>query len=284
MNIYDRKNRCLVEEKEHQDKFVQFLYNRVTGRVLLKICLVRPWLSKAVAVYQKSRFSKRDIVPFIRKHNIDTTHWNVNDFRSFNEFFIRKKNLSVSADPKDFTSIAESKLSVYNVTKDLCLNIKNSKYTVEEIVGNKELAEQYSDGLCLVFRLSANNYHRYLFPDSGKLKKTYKIKGALHTVRPVAAKYKVFSRNSREVSILETENLGKVVQVEVGAMLVGKIRNHSVSSFVKGDEKGYFEYGGSTSILFLNNNVAIDDDIIEQTKKGYEVKVDIGEKIGRICS
>lgn len=284
MNIYDRKKRCLIEELEHQDKFVQFLYNRVSGRVLLKICLVRPWLSKAVSVYQKSRFSKRDIIPFIQKHNIDTTHWNVDSFRSFNDFFIRKKKLSVSDDPKDFTAIAESKLSVYNIDEDLCLDIKNSKYTVEEIVGSKELAEQYSDGLCLVFRLSANNYHRYLFPDSGKLKKTYKIKGTLHTVRPVAAKYKVFSRNSREVSILETENLGNVVQVEVGAMLVGKIRNHAVSSFVKGDEKGYFEYGGSTSILLLNNNVVIDADIIEQTKKGYEVKVDIGEKIGRICS
>ncbi len=284
MTIYDRKKRCLIEEVEHSDKTVQFLYNRVAGRVLLKICLVRPWLSKAVAVYQKSRFSKRSIIPFIQKHNIDTTHWDVGSFKNFNEFFTRKKDFSISADPKDFASIAESKLSVYNISKDLCLDIKNSKYTVEEIVGSKELAEQYSDGLCLVFRLSANNYHRYLFPDSGILKKTYKIKGALHTVRPIAAKYKVFSRNSREVSILETDNLGKIVQVEVGAMLVGKIRNHTVSSFIKGDEKGYFEYGGSTSILFLNNNVAIDDDIIEQTKKGYEVKVDIGEKIGRICS
>ena len=284
MNIYDRKTRNLIEEVEHQEKFVEFLYNRLTGRILLKICLARPWLSKLVAVYQKSKRSRKDIIPFIKKHNIDTKHWNLSQFKSFNDFFIRKKNIAITHDESALTSIAESKLSVFTIDEDLCLDIKNSKYTIEEIVGNKDLAEQFSNGLCLVFRLSANNYHRYIFPDKGCLKKTYKIKGALHTVRPVSAKYRVFSRNSREVSLLQTENLGEIIQIEVGAMLVGKIRNNIVTSFEKGDEKGFFEYGGSTSILLLKNNVVIDDDILEQTQKGYEVKVDIGEKIGRICS
>jgi len=284
MNIYDRKTRSFVEEVEHQEKFVEFLYNRLTGRILLKVCLARPWLSKLVAVYQKSKCSKKSIVPFIKKHNIDTKHWDINKFKSFNEFFIRKKDISIPTDATILSAIAESKLSVFNIKDDLCLDVKNSKYTIEESVGNKELAEQFTDGLCLVFRLSANNYHRYLFPDKGRLKKNYRIKGALHTVRPIAAKYRVFSRNSREISVLETENLGEIIQIEVGAMLVGKIRNHAISSFKKGDEKGYFEYGGSTSILLLKNNVVLDDDIIEQTRKGYEIKVDIGEKIGRICS
>lgn len=284
MTIYDRKTRTLIEEVEHQEKFVEFLYNRFTGRVLLKICFARPWLSKLVALYQKSKCSKRDILPFIHKHNIDTKHWNIKDFKCFNDFFIRKKILDCDFNEKDLTAIAESKLSVFNISDNLCLDIKHSKYTIDEIIGSKELAEQFANGLCLVFRLSANNYHRYLFPDKGKIKKTYKIKGALHTVRPVAAKHKVFSRNSREISILETDNLGEIIQVEVGAMLVGKICNNPIKYFKKGDEKGYFEYGGSTSILLLKNNVILDDDILEQTNKGYEVKVNLGEKIGRICS
>lgn len=284
MNIYDRKAKCLVQEVEHQEKFVEFLYNKLPGRILLKVCLARPWLSKLVAVYQKSKLSKKDIVPFINKHGIDTKHWDIKTFNCFNDFFIRKKEIDISCDEKILTSIAESKLSVFNIDETLCLDIKNSKYSIEEIVGDKEIAEQFSEGICLVFRLSANNYHRYLFPDKGKLKKTYKIKGALHTVRPVAAKYKVFSRNSREVSILETENLGEIIQIEVGAMLVGKVRNNPIKSFKKGDEKGYFEYGGSTSILLLKNNVILDEDILEQTQNGYEIKVDIGERIGRICS
>lgn len=284
MNIYDRKTKCFVEEVEHQEKFVEFLYNRLTGRILLKICLARPWLSKLVAFYQKSRYSKRNILPFIEKHNIDTSYWDIKNFKSFNEFFIRKKDINIPSDENILSAIAESKLSVFNVNDELCLDIKNSKYTVDEIIGNKELAKQYSNGLCLVFRLSANNYHRYIFPDKGKLKKTYKIKGALHTVRPVSSKYRVFSRNSREISVLETENLGEIIQIEVGAMLVGKVRNNSLTKFNKGDEKGFFEYGGSTVILFLKDNVVLDDDILEHTQKGFEVKVDIGEKIGKICS
>ncbi len=284
MQIYDRKTQNLIEETEHSEKLVEFLYNSITGRVILKICLARPWLSKLVALYQKSRFSKRSIVPFIEKHKIDTRHWDVNSFKSFNEFFIRKKELSVSDDVSTVSSVAESKLSVFNIDENLCLNIKNSKYTIDEIIEDKELAEQFANGLCLVFRLSANNYHRYIFPDSGKIKKTYKIKGALHTVRPVSAKYRVFSRNSREVSVLDTENLGEIIQIEIGAMLVGKIRNNNISSFNKGDEKGFFEYGGSTVVLLLKENITLDSDILEQTQRGYEVKVDIGEKIGTVCS
>ncbi len=284
MQIYDRKTQSLIEETEHSEKFVEFLYNSVTGRVILKVCLARPWLSKLVAFYQKSRFSKKSIIPFIEKHKIDTQHWDIKSFGCFNDFFIRRKELSVSQDSMTVNSVAESKLSVFNIDENLCLDIKNSKYSVEEIIGDKNLAEQFENGLCLVFRLSANNYHRYIFPDKGKLKKSYKIKGALHTVRPVSAKYRVFSRNSREVSVLETENLGEIIQVEVGAMLVGKIRNNKISSFDKGDEKGFFEYGGSTVVLLLKNNVVLDNDILEQTQKGYEVKVDIGEKIGTICS
>jgi len=284
MYIYDRKTKSFIEEVEHQEKFVEFLYNKIPGRVLLKICLARPWLSKLVAVYQKSSCSRRDIEPFIKKHNIDTRHWDVKSFRCFNDFFVRKKDIDISSEASSFSAIAESKLSVFTVDENLCLNIKNSKYTVDEIIGSKELAKDFSEGLCLVFRLSANNYHRYIFPDKGNIKKTYKIKGALHTVRPVASRYRVFSRNSREVSILETENLGEIVQIEVGAMLVGKIRNNNITSFDKGDEKGFFEYGGSTVILLIKkDSLILDSDIIEQAEKGYEIKVDIGEKIGRVC-
>ena len=80
------------------------------------------------------------------------------------------------------------------------------------------------------------------------------------------------------------DNLGKVVQIEVGALLIGCIRNNNQKYFIKGEEKGYFEFGGSTIILLLKDNVKIDEDIIEQINQGREVKVSIGERIGLICS
>ena len=117
------------------------------------------------------------------------------------------------------------------------------------------------------------------------MKDNYKIKGELHTVRPISEKYKVFSRNCREVSVIEYDNLGKCIQVEVGALLVGKIANNDKREFIKGEEKGYFEFGGSTIVLLLKeNSVVIDKDIMEQMNKGREIQVCIGEEIGIIRS
>ena len=85
-----------------------------------------------------------------------------------------------------------------------------------------------------------------------------KIRGVLHTVRPIAlAKFPVFVQNSREVTIEQTENFGKIAQIEIGALLVGRITNKKAEKRVKrGQEKGYFEFGGSTIVLLLSKKYA----------------------------
>ena len=173
-------------------------------------------------------------------------------------------------------------MSVYNIDENLKIDVKYSTYTLEELLNKKLDINIYKNGYCLIFRLSVDDYHRFVFPDDGKYVKRYHVKGELHTVRPIASKYRVFSRNTREISLLQTENLGDIIQIEVGALLVGKIQNKEVKHFKKLEEKGYFEYGGSTIILLLRNNVQIDEDIKENSQKGIETKVKIGERIGKI--
>ena len=80
--------------------------------------------------------------------------------------------------------------------------------------------------------------------------------------------------------MLKTRNFGTMIQIEVGALLVGKIQNHPVTEFKKGDEKGYFELGGSTIILLTQSNIAVDEDILENSRKGIETKVHYSERIG----
>lgn len=128
-----------------------------------------------------------------------------------------------------------------------------------------------------------DDYHRYIFFDSGTLDRTYYIPGRLHTVSPIVYDfYRVFQENSRQVSVLETEHFGTVVQVEVGALMVGKIVNYPVQTFQKGEEKGYFEFGGSTIILLLEpNQVEIDSLILKYSKQGMEVKVKLGTVLGK---
>ena len=70
-----------------------------------------------------------------------------------------------------------------------------------------------------------------------------------------------------------------MVEMEVGALLVGKIRNHGLRRFAKLQEKGYFEYGGSTVIL-LCKGIQMDKDILDHSARGIETVVRMGERIG----
>jgi phosphatidylserine decarboxylase len=130
-----------------------------------------------------------------------------------------------------------------------------------------------------VFRLTVDDYHRFGFPDSGRVVSRKKIKGKLHTVSPVSRNHKIYQENTRNVCILNTDNFGTIAYIEVGAMLVGRIRDHGDDVFAKGQEKGYFEPGGST-VIMLVKDIKMDEDIMKQSVSGIETKVRYGERIG----
>ena len=183
------------------------------------------------------------------------------------------------------------------VSNPLPLEIKGNSYSIEKIL-KAPCPEFLKGGTLLVFRLSLPDYHRYIFPAKGKLVKTQAIKGRLDSVRKDAAHFKAFSENKRVVSLLELSGMGRILHVEVGAMLVGHIHNHvKVESifdggvnknrkqkteyrFKAGEEKGYFSLGGSTIVELLSDKIVIDEDLLENTKKGLETKLSIGERIG----
>ena len=166
----------------------------------------------------------------------------------------------------------------YQIDDRELVKIKNSVYSIEDLVG--EDVSGYAGGTCLVFRLAMNDYHRYCYVDSGKLIRTKHIKGCLHTVSSLSDKYRVYVQNDRIINILETNHFGEIIQIEVGALLVGRIKNRNLSRFEKGEEKGHFEMGGSTIVLLLKKGITIDEDIIKQSKNNVETIVKYGEKIG----
>ena len=278
---YDRKSKKTVKENEYKQKSLEFLYNTELGRFLLKLFIARPWLSKVVSLYHKSFLSKKDIKPFVKEYNVAVKQKDIKKFKSFNDFFIRKRNKQIKQTNKnELIAVADSKLSYYPITKDLRVKIKNSNYSIEELLENKKLASFFDGGTCLVFRLAVNDNHRYIYIDDGKLAMHKKIKGELHTIRPIAEEYNVFTRNSREVNFLNTKNFGYVVQTEVGALLIGKIKNNKKSTFKKNEEKGYFEFGGSTIVVLINKDIEFDEDIAKMNEQGIEIQVRAGERIG----
>ena len=306
MAVIDRRTGLEIPESGFGGGALDFLYGNVFGRILLKYVAAAPWFSRWRGGRRDRPESKEDILPFLEENRIDLSDggfgpgWQADGFATFNEFFTRQRDYGayyaalrehgLLADPaserEELPAVADARLSVWPVGPDLAVPVKQSVYTLKELVGQRAHdidLTPFEGGHCLVFRLGVDDYHRYVFPDSGRLVRRYFIPGELHTVRPVSERYRVYARNARSVSILDTDHFGPLLTVEVGAMLVGHIVEHPLPNitFDALQEKGYFEFGGSTVLLVTGPNVTIDTDLLEASARGDEVKVRLGEPVGR---
>lgn len=271
---------------DNPGKGLSFLYNTKAGRIILWPLASNKFVSNLAGWLLNRKISCIGIKPFIRKNNIKIEDYEKKRYNSFNDFFIRKikpEKREIIMNDDVFISPCDSKLTVYKIDDKTTFKVKNTIYDVFSLTRNKEISNEFKGGYALVFRLSPTDYHRYYYIDTGKTIKKYKIKGQFHTVNPIVYdKFEVFKENTRECTLIETKNFDKLLYVEVGALLVGKIANHDVIKFKKGDEKGYFMYGGSTVIVLVKNNIVkIDNEILNNSKNGYETYVKLGEKIGK---
>ena len=281
MEVWDRKE--LIEVPEVGIGAIRFVYGTVFGRILAKTILCRRFVSDIYGWWQKSSLSKGKVKKFMEEYNISAEDCTEQDFPNFNAFFTRqRKSVQDQTAPTELPAVADSKLSALPIERNSCFTVKDVDYTLAELLEDEGLAKAYEGGMCLIFRLAPDDYHRYSFPDRGTAEDTREIKGVLHTVNPIAGTMKVYRRNTRHYTVLRTEHFGEMIQMEVGALLVGKICNHGHRSFKKLEEKGYFAYGGSTVILLCKKDkVAIDQDILDYSAKGIETKVHLGERIGQ---
>ena len=264
---------------------INFLYTTIIGRFLLKL-LIRPVLSKIAGSMIRSPASRLFIKGFIERNNIDMNDYKTVEFKSFDDFFIREIKEGLRPFPgndSDLLSPCDGKLTIYPITPDSVFTVKRSRYSVRDLLQESGLADEFSGGVCLVFRLTPDDYHRYCYIDDGEVMIRMVIPGVLHTVQPIACEtLDVYCQNSREYEVLETKNFGKIVQMEVGAFFVGKITNHNQNrTFKRSDEKGMFQFGGSTVILLLKKDtVAIDSEILDKSANGAETVIKMGSRIG----
>lgn len=282
---YKDRSGNVVNQETKQDSILKTLYTKRWGRMLLKPFLA-PGVSRFAGAILDSRITTPFIMPFVKANQIDLSEYKPKFYSSYNDFFsreIKPEVRPIDADVRTLITPADGKLSVYPITEDLQVTIKDTPYTVAELLKNRKVARQYQEGYLVVVRLTVDNYHRYCYVADGLKGKTHFIKGVLHTVNPVANDYvPIYKENCREYCRIRTEQFGEIIQMEVGAMMVGRICNyHSVKKVTKGEEKGKFEFGGSTVILILpKDSVEIDEDLLENTKEGYETLVKMGERIG----
>ena len=283
MKIYVRQDKSFTEDCQYGGKSLERLYNTWYGRVLSKFFLL-PVFSTMATSKDRKRSSVKKIAPFIEEYKIDMEDFEEREYISFADFFtrnIKPGKRPADPDPSVIIAPADSKVLCYDIGDDLKFTVKGSVYTPDEIVGNNIDLKGFAGGKALVFRLSMDDYHHYCHIDSGKVSDSYEIKGKLHTVSSISSKYKIYKENHRIVNVLDTDHFGRVIYIEVGALLVGRIKNNGLTVFEKGQEKGYFEQGGSTIVLFVEKDrIKVDDDILEMSGNGIETKVKMGERIG----
>lgn len=264
---------------------LRFLYDTAAGRILLRPLVSRP-VSVIAGKFLDTKFSCAFIKRFIKSGGIDMTDYEQRKFSSFNDFFTRRVKPGARPCDRDASSLVspcDGNVSAYKMTDDAVFTVKGVEYTAAELLKSDRLADLYRGGDMLIFRLAVDNYHRYIWCADGTPDASVKVPGRYHTVQSIAMhRYKIFRENTREYAVLHSDAFGDIVQMEVGAMMVGRISNNVSQGVVrKGDEKGRFEFGGSTIIMLLQRDAAdIDSEFFENTAAGLETCVKCGEKIG----
>ena len=264
---------------------LRFLYRTAPGRMVLKL-LVRPGLSRAVGAFLDSGLSRPLIRPFLRSNQIDLTGIAIPEggFPSFNACFSRRREETpFDPEPAHFCSPCDSLLSVVPIDANSTFQIKHTAYSLEALLEDAALARDFQGGTALIFRLTPAHYHRYHFADGGRILRQVTIPGVLHCVRPIAMEqFPVYIRNSRAYTLYDSEQFGRLVQMEVGALLVGRIVNHpDPGRFVRGQEKGWFAFGGSTIVVLARKNaLLINDCILDGLQGNQEIPVRLGQWIG----
>lgn len=276
------------EEQGKQDRLFSVLYTSNAGRWLIK-CLVRPGISEKVGAYLDTKASRWLILPFMRSCHLDMAPYRRKtpaEYISYNDFFTRELLPGmrvVDRENTHFPSPCDGKATVYPIGEDTSFVVKQTRYTVASLLKNRQLAKRYQGGYAIVLRLCVTDYHRYIYPVSGEKSDNYFIPGVLHTVNPIAVETaEVFKENAREFTLVKNNEFGTVLQMEVGALMVGRICNyHQQGCVERGQEKGRFEFGGSTIILLIQRDrIQIREDLLKNTARECETEVHMGECLG----
>ncbi len=267
------------------NRLLEQLFSCAWGRCILRIAS-----SRAVSCLQRiglsTHVSALFISGFVRKNRIPLREYERKRYRSFHEFFmrqIRPKARPLCLGEDILMSPCDCKASVYAIDRDAAFFVKGVSYTVSEILKDERLALEYLGGWFFLLRLCVEDYHHYAYPVSGEKSKDVCIEGKLYTVHPLIHKYeKVYRENTRRYCTITTEKNTKVLMMEVGALGVGKIVNDcpASASVRQGEEKGHFEFGGSTILLLVPPHAYVPcKELLAHTEAGFETIVKLGESI-----
>ena len=287
IKFVNRETGKVETEKVAGESWLIWLYYNPLGEATMHTLVKRKFVSDIYGWLMDTRWSVKKVEPFIKQFDIDMSITQRQHFKTFNDFFTRK--IKSSARPIDTSSNVvvspgDGKLFVYGNIEDQDFIVKGFKFDVHSYLKNDSLAALYSDGSLALLRLCPTDYHRYHFPLAGTVSKEVVINGDLYSVSPIALRdmTDIFLVNKRNYIILSNGRFGDVIMSEIGATMVGSIvQTYQGNVVKKGEEMGYFKFGGSSIILlFKKGTVTFDHDLLTNSASGIETQVEMGKRIG----
>jgi phosphatidylserine decarboxylase len=289
----DRYRNEACVEKIYGDKALRWTYGTLGGRLTLSVLVKRALFSHWYGWKMDRPSTREKISPFIMDYELDASEFvrDVEEFANFNEFFYRQlKPEARPIDPDDLTVVfpADGRhLCVPDLSRCEGLFVKGEMFDLATLLNDKHLADQYAQGSLLLSRLCPVDYHRFHFPAAGIAKPARLINGPLYSVNPIALcqNIHILTTNKRCLTELETESFGKVLLMEIGATCVGSIcQTYTEGATVaKGSEKGYFRFGGSSTItIFEPGRIRFDEDLIENSRQHRELYARVGDHMGSL--
>lgn len=292
ITFYNRYTQQLEQEKVLGEKSLRWVYGTSLGKVALHTLIKRAFFSKLLGAMKNSRSSAKSLPQFVREYNInlDEAEKPLEEYTCFNDFFYRK--LKPGARPicaDDCIALpADGRHSGWQDASQMqSVFVKGQQFDLPALLGSNELAEKYQHGTVVLSRLCPVDYHRFHFVADGTPDAAIRIPGPLASVSPYCLRHKLswLWTNKRELTLLRTPHLGDIVHLAVGATGVGAIfQTYTPDSPVKkGDEQGYFAFGGSTIMTFFEpGRVQLADDILRNTEQCTETFAHVGDTLGRI--
>lgn len=268
---------------------LRFLYGGLPGRLARRF-VTQPWFSRINAIPKRYFSGAKAIQQFAQRYeiNVDEAEKPIGHYATLDDFFCRKLKPGVRAiaeNPDALVSPADGRVLVYPLLQGQTLQVKQQQVSVAELLGSAEAAEEVSGGSAAVVRLAPKDYHRFHFPVAGKAAAVRSISGRLESVHPIALDAGAPSFvNKRAITRIDTDRFGPVYMVDVGALTVGTIvQTYRPGIVRKGQEKGYFRFGGSTVvILWGKKGPRFDQDLIDNSAAQLETLVKYGTQIASL--
>lgn len=276
-------------EQIYGEKALKFLYNsHAFCRFLLTFVAKTPLFSSLYGWWQHQSWTKRKIAPFLEKYSIAASEFlkTPEEFSSFDDFFIRRlKKEARPLAPETAIIPADGRFLFYpDIAKSASFIVKGNKFALEELLQNHAQAARYAEGSLVLGRLNPTDYHRFHFPCNCTPSSPRLINGALFSVNPLALKKNIsrLTENKRMVTELKTLDFGTVLFIEIGATNVGSIHQTFTpgKTYAKGEEKGYFSFGGSALILlFEPQKITFASDLLSVDQ--LEILCKMGQPLSR---